>query len=213
MQGGVSLSPVGFDDLSLSFGGRLCDCLCGGPSLGFVCSHEHGDDAHSQGLHIFSSSSFGSVGSMIGDVTDSLIFLFSLPFVVGGLGAVTGQEHGRGHSQGVFSPSLVVFEGVGPSGSGGSVCLSKFVLSIGSSVSLLCCEVSIVAVAAAHNLVKRLCFVLGVGIGRSGWIDSFCGSSMVIGASALSSPCCSEGLFPFLFGWCVSSSSFGNGLE
>jgi hypothetical protein len=119
LQGKVSLSPVGFDDLSLSFGGRLCDCLCDGPSLGFVCSHEHGDDAHSQGLHIFSSSSFGSVGSMIGDVTDSLFFLFSLPFVVGGLGAVTGREHGRGHPKGIFSPSSVVIEGVGPSGSGG----------------------------------------------------------------------------------------------
>ena len=77
MQGGVSLSPVGFDDLSLSFSGRLCDRLCDGPSLGFVCSQEHGDNAHSQGLRIFSSFLFGSVGGLIGDVTDSLMFLFS----------------------------------------------------------------------------------------------------------------------------------------
>jgi hypothetical protein len=72
---------------------------------------------------------------VIGDVTDSLMFLFSLPFVVGGLGAVTGQEHGKGHSQGTFSLSLVVFEGVGPSGSGGSGCSTKVVLSLGFSVS------------------------------------------------------------------------------
>ena len=103
---------------------------------------EHGDDAHSQGLHIFSSSSFGSVGSMIGDVTDSLMFFFSLLFVVGGLGAITGQEHRRRHSQGIFSPSLVVssvvvFEGVGPSGSGGSVSSSKVVQSMCSSILLL----------------------------------------------------------------------------
>ena len=141
------------------------------------------------------------------------MFLCSLPFVVGGLGAVTGQEHGRGHSQGIFSPSLVVFEGVGPSDSGGSVCSSIVVLSVGSSVSVFCCEVSFVTVAAAHSLVKRLCFVLGVGLGRSGRIDSFCGSIVVIGASALSSPCCSDGLFPFLFCWCVSSSSSGNRLD
>ncbi len=129
MQGEVSLSPVDFDVLSLSFGCRLCGRFRDGPSLGFACSQGHGDDAHSQGVHIFSSSSTDSVGSMIGDVTDSLMFLFSLPFVVGGLDAVTGQEYGRGHSQGIFSPSLVVFEGVGPSGSGGSVCSSKVVLS------------------------------------------------------------------------------------
>ena len=61
------------------------------------------------------------------------MFLCSLPFVVGGLGAVTGQEHGKGHPQGIFSPSSLVFEGVGPSCSGGSVCSSKFVLSIGSA--------------------------------------------------------------------------------
>ena len=110
MQGGVSLSPVGFDDISLSFGGRLYDRLCDGPSR-FACLQEHGDDAHSQGLHILSSFLFGSVGGMIGDVTDSLMFLFSLLFVVGGLGAITGQEHRRGHAQGIFSPSLLVFVG------------------------------------------------------------------------------------------------------
>ena len=74
---------------------------------------------------MFSSSSFGSVGSMIGDVTDSLMFLFSWLFVVGGLGAITGQKHRRRHSQGIFSPSLVVFEGVGPSGHGSSCSSSK----------------------------------------------------------------------------------------
>ena len=88
---------------------------------------EHGDDAHSQGLRIFSSFLFGSVGGLIGDVTDSLMFFFSLLFVVGGLGAITGQEHRRRHSQGIFSPSLVVFEGVGPSGRGSSFSSSKVV--------------------------------------------------------------------------------------
>ncbi len=43
MQGGVSLSAVGFDDISLSFGigGRLYDRLCDGPSR-FACLQEHG---------------------------------------------------------------------------------------------------------------------------------------------------------------------------
>ena len=66
MQGEVSLSPVDFDVLSLSFGVRLCDRFCDGPSLGFACSQEYGDDVPSQGLH--SSSSFGSVGSLIGEM-------------------------------------------------------------------------------------------------------------------------------------------------
>ena len=70
MQGEVSFSLVNFDVLILSFGSRLCDRFCDGPSLGFACSQEHGDDAHSQGLHILSSFLFGSVGGMIGDVTD-----------------------------------------------------------------------------------------------------------------------------------------------
>ncbi len=47
LQGGVSLSPVDFDVLSLSFGSRLCDRFCDGPSLGYACSQEHGDDAYS----------------------------------------------------------------------------------------------------------------------------------------------------------------------
>ena len=70
MQGEVSFSLVDFDVLSLSFGSRLCDRFCDGPSLGFACSQEYGDDAYSQGLPMFSSSSFGSVGSMVGGVTD-----------------------------------------------------------------------------------------------------------------------------------------------
>ena len=70
MQGEVSLSLVDFDVLSLSFGSRLCDLFCDGPSLGFRCSPEYGDDAFSQGLSMVSSSLFDSVGSMIGGVTD-----------------------------------------------------------------------------------------------------------------------------------------------